>query len=138
MSTPEVPGSCSRSPASREQEMEGVLWTSSTGRRHPPPHPPSHGEGGTSGGGRAATEPSAVRAAALPQCLFTNPALRARKTRLLFQARCSRCQPGRRGCLEPWTPGGPQNRPSAQSARPARPLSALLPVSPFLPSLQSH
>lgn len=33
-----------------------------------------------------------------PQCLFTNRALGARETPLLFQARSRRCQPERRGC----------------------------------------
>lgn len=46
MSPPEVPGSCSRSPAPREQEMEPPALGGVTDPRIRP----NHGEGGTSGG----------------------------------------------------------------------------------------
>ena len=69
-----------------------------------------------------------------PQCLFTNPALRARETRLLFQARGSRCQPRRRGRRGRGL--GPGDRPVGRGQRVACPLP--LPHLRFCPRSNSR
>lgn len=126
MSTPDVPGSCLPSPAPKEEEMGQVR----AGLRHwaAPPAPASalQRRGRDLPGGQLWSH-LLRRPMAPAQCLFTNWALRARETRLGFQARRGRCQPGRRGCLGPRTRRAPRTRQDG-------PLPPAPPAPPPLPS----
>lgn len=93
----------------RDREEVGLIpWASGTGRRHrlPQPQPQPHRIAAERGRDRLGGQ---LRSHLLrgrqrpPQCLFTIGDLRAGETRFPFQARGSRCQPGRRGRRGPGT-----------------------------------